>query len=119
MAPSRPRPSAKWCGSTASQNAQGVQGDQGARFLLDLRDLPVNSDGGLERAVDRSSVESPCIISPVSSRPSADLMAVETVVSKRKPPRSISPCVKDRKSTRLNSSHVATSYAVFCLKKKT
>src|SRR5690625_6716159 len=26
--------------------------------------------------------------------------------------------VKNRKSTRLNSSHVATSYAVFCLKKK-
>src|SRR5690625_4940232 len=25
----------------------------------------------------------------------------------------------DRKSTRLNSSHVATSYAVFCLKKQT
>src|SRR5690606_40551966 len=27
--------------------------------------------------------------------------------------------VKDRKSTRLNSSHVKISYAVFCLKKKT
>src|SRR5439155_9891916 len=27
--------------------------------------------------------------------------------------------VTDRKSTRLNSSHVAISYAVFCLKKKT
>src|SRR5690554_7506338 len=26
--------------------------------------------------------------------------------------------VTDRKSTRLNSSHVRTSYAVFCLKKK-
>src|SRR5690625_5772882 len=26
--------------------------------------------------------------------------------------------VSDRKSTRLNSSHVAISYAVFCLKKK-
>src|SRR5690625_5955445 len=26
--------------------------------------------------------------------------------------------LKDRKSTRLNSSHVAISYAVFCLKKK-
>src|SRR5690349_24087507 len=26
--------------------------------------------------------------------------------------------VKDRKSTRLNSSHVEISYAVFCLKKK-
>src|SRR5207253_5320070 len=27
-------------------------------------------------------------------------------------------CRRDRKSTRLNSSHVAISYAVFCLKKK-
>src|SRR5439155_22722102 len=27
-------------------------------------------------------------------------------------------CGQDRKSTRLNSSHVASSYAVFCLKKK-
>src|SRR5207249_9197534 len=26
--------------------------------------------------------------------------------------------LQDRKSTRLNSSHVSTSYAVFCLKKK-
>src|SRR5699024_11300707 len=28
-------------------------------------------------------------------------------------------CGEDRKSTRLNSSHVSISYAVFCLKKKT
>src|SRR5690625_6376596 len=28
------------------------------------------------------------------------------------------PIIIDRKSTRLNSSHVAISYAVFCLKKK-
>src|SRR5439155_25733349 len=28
------------------------------------------------------------------------------------------PRLRDRKSTRLNSSHVANSYAVFCLKKK-
>src|SRR5438477_5486535 len=27
-------------------------------------------------------------------------------------------CPEDRKSTRLNSSHMSTSYAVFCLKKK-
>src|SRR5439155_12370795 len=32
-------------------------------------------------------------------------------------PRDASPA-EDRKSTRLNSSHVAISYAVFCLKKK-
>src|SRR5690349_19531292 len=36
-------------------------------------------------------------------------------------PRSLSSvsAMKDRKSTRLNSSHVEISYAVFCLKKKT
>src|SRR2546426_5036193 len=28
------------------------------------------------------------------------------------------PCKRDRKSTRLNSSHLVISYAVFCLKKK-
>src|SRR5690554_7455833 len=32
--------------------------------------------------------------------------------------QSLSQNVKDRKSTRLNSSHVRISYAVFCLKKK-
>src|SRR5690242_20865848 len=29
-----------------------------------------------------------------------------------------SPIARDRKSTRLNSSHMSISYAVFCLKKK-
>src|SRR5262245_8211297 len=29
------------------------------------------------------------------------------------------PLLQDRKSTRLNSSHLGISYAVFCLKKKT
>src|SRR5699024_12340518 len=34
------------------------------------------------------------------------------------PKNTSSHAVKDRKSTRLNSSHVSISYAVFCLKKK-
>src|SRR3712207_9001417 len=32
--------------------------------------------------------------------------------------RLVEPLVRDRKSTRLNSSHANISYAVFCLKKK-
>src|SRR3712207_7967180 len=32
--------------------------------------------------------------------------------------RNITNIIKDRKSTRLNSSHANISYAVFCLKKK-
>src|SRR5437870_6414406 len=39
----------------------------------------------------------------------ADLMSIAIVVAID---------MRDRKSTRLNSSHVAISYAVFCLKKK-
>src|SRR5690242_20979571 len=34
-------------------------------------------------------------------------------------PRSLCFFAVDRKSTRLNSSHMSISYAVFCLKKKT
>src|SRR5690625_6725238 len=34
-------------------------------------------------------------------------------------PADLTISVRDRKSTRLNSSHVANSYAVYCLKKKT
>src|SRR5690348_17806526 len=34
------------------------------------------------------------------------------------PPRPRRPRARDRKSTRLNSSHPSISYAVFCLKKK-
>src|SRR5690606_41944440 len=36
----------------------------------------------------------------------------------RRQGRPVRPAVGDRKSTRLNSSHVKISYAVFCLKKK-
>src|SRR2546426_8454476 len=32
--------------------------------------------------------------------------------------RAVESCPGDRKSTRLNSSHLVISYAVFCLKKK-
>src|SRR5436309_10319811 len=37
---------------------------------------------------------------------------------RRRPGPGVARCSRDRKSTRLNSSHVKISYAVFCLKKK-
>src|SRR5690625_6087130 len=42
-----------------------------------------------------------------ASRPSSTTVA-----------KALAAAAQDRKSTRLNSSHVAISYAVFCLKKK-
>src|SRR5439155_25693283 len=50
------------------------------------------------------------------SRPCWRRRRLATLLSAARPLRSSSG---DRKSTRLNSSHVAISYAVFCLKKKT
>src|SRR5207253_9969682 len=44
---------------------------------------------------------------------------VDDAISTLQQEVSASPNDADRKSTRLNSSHVAISYAVFCLKKKT
>src|SRR5207253_8274878 len=39
-------------------------------------------------------------------------------IGRRPKARCAPSAARDRKSTRLNSSHVAISYAVFCLKKK-
>src|SRR5690554_7010829 len=41
-----------------------------------------------------------------------------TTLSAPRPRRGANTAAPDRKSTRLNSSHVRISYAVFCLKKK-
>src|SRR5256885_9061991 len=42
----------------------------------------------------------------------------EDVLTRRELPRLLDARRRDRKSTRLNSSHLVISYAVFCLKKK-
>src|SRR5258705_7801387 len=48
-----------------------------------------------------------------------DLSGRGDVVALEQPPRLVlGQAVGDRKSTRLNSSHLGISYAVFCLKKK-
>src|SRR5207253_10360069 len=59
------------------------------------------------------SVVHALLVTPLSSASSKKGDLVDAVISQ--------PLVElngDRKSTRLNSSHVAISYAVFCLKKK-
>src|SRR5204862_7850187 len=47
-------------------------------------------------------------------------LPVRDTIKRRAPGGGIAGCaaLEDRKSTRLNSSHVEISYAVFCLKKK-
>src|SRR5699024_11347598 len=49
---------------------------------------------------------------------SADDSELNNVTFKDEIPEGLELNEEDRKSTRLNSSHVSISYAVFCLKKK-
>src|SRR5690625_7010866 len=61
-----------------------------------------------------------CPCSPSTGRPGSEASSVNKyseISSSLKPP-SAKTVMADRKSTRLNSSHVAISYAVFCLKNK-
>src|SRR5262245_65976076 len=48
----------------------------------------------------------------------AHLVTGDDLVVAERAPRPLSVFLRDRKSTRLNSSHLGISYAVFCLKKK-
>src|SRR6266496_6549370 len=56
---------------------------------------------------------------PISPRPETSSTSALSVSSTRRATLVSSSFIRrDRKSTRLNSSHVEISYAVFCLKKK-
>src|SRR2546426_7070004 len=62
---------------------------------------------------------SPPAASPSGSAPSAPPAPGRGATRSSDAPRRSSPIAeRDRKSTRLNSSHLVISYAVFCLKKK-
>src|SRR2546421_4068441 len=54
------------------------------------------------------------LVSPLHEHRGRDLLIDDVVFRQQDPQRED----KDRKSTRLNSSHDQISYAVFCLKKK-
>src|SRR5690606_41356944 len=59
-----------------------------------------------------------CWGSPKSTILSAATETARVLASENCPASSTTRTSTDRKSTRLNSSHVKISYAVFCLKKK-
>src|SRR5688500_19581258 len=78
------------------------------RRSSDLPTLPIVGDG--EREPNDTYVEQLV----ASARAAVDEVVRRGVAE----PRRIAVGGQDRKSTRLNSSHLVISYAVFCLKKK-
>src|SRR5690625_1665200 len=102
----------------------GRQGDRGvSQFFLSMEDDLMRRFGSdnLKNMMDRLGMEDD---QPIESKMVS--RAVESAQKRvegnnfdaRKTILSYDDVLRDRKSTRLNSSHVAISYAVFCLKKK-
>src|SRR5690606_40113415 len=81
-------------------------------YTLSLHDaLPISRGTAPDRALRRQGFQVPSAVPGVlPGRPDG--------VSAVRGHRGSEAPVADRKSTRLNSSHVKISYAVFCLKKK-
>src|SRR5436309_11596292 len=64
-----------------------------------------------EHAVTKATLPNPLKVAPaIEGKPAAAIQS--------RPETPFANSAPDRKSTRLNSSHVKISYAVFCLKKK-
>src|SRR5690606_37184992 len=87
--------------------------DADAPMMLRLAKNPATPREGLMRLLERRVTAK--VRSYIASHPKAD----EVILSELAKDPALEVRQADRKSTRLNSSHVKISYAVFCLKKKT
>src|SRR5690625_2062349 len=103
-------------------SAEAISDLSSARALAEALNIPVKDTWGLgkiqielfeatvEERLEQPTfiTEYPTEVSPLARRSDDNPEVTERLFGDK----------RDRKSTRLNSSHVAISYAVFCLKKK-
>src|SRR5690606_39965643 len=85
--------------------------------ISDLVDVPLvlhGASGVPDEAIKRAISLGICKVNIDTNLRQAFVAAIVRVLSEK--PGEIDPRKLDRKSTRLNSSHVKISYAVFCLK---
>src|SRR5690625_6332275 len=104
----------RWCLRSATAERPLVWERYARRFYAPAKG-PEREGGEGSRSDDPE--EAPLgTLDPVDTDPLAPLLRNRVWTRYYRPLPHIG---EDRKSTRLNSSHVAISYAVFCLKKKT
>src|SRR5690554_7706994 len=124
MGPPGPNTSSKVSRSATSRSASVTGRPRSTREVTPCSRMP---QGTMPAKCERSGsrlIEMPCSVTQrrtltpmaaiLSSRPPSRTTQMPTRPSRRSP----LTWKRDRKSTRLNSSHVRISYAVFCLKKK-
>src|SRR5690554_5216494 len=93
------------------------------RYAIELQELAADFDSSRGVALLQADQQcaglcDPHAVEPVCCLGPADLIAFEQCVLVEQAVDLRQQCSADRKSTRLNSSHVRISYAVFYLKKK-
>src|SRR5437868_12070203 len=94
----------------------------GSLVHLDLPPFPTRRSSDLHRPAEApvatASDQSPPADPPPSDGQENSSTVFTYVIQPNDTLRELCLSLVDRKSTRLNSSHVSISYAVFCLKKK-
>src|SRR5690625_6906224 len=90
-----------------------VVGREDEGVELDLDDRAVAADGHADRGADDAGLGQRGIDDSLRTE-----VLLQTFGDAEDTAELADVLAEDRKSTRLNSSHVAISYAVFCLKKK-
>src|SRR5438067_9745211 len=99
-----------------SQSLINLLLESGVPSTEEAAELATNLNGGswVSQVLDSGKVEEQRFLSAIGNFFRVPIVSVDA----KKIERTTLSIALDRKSTRLNSSHVSTSYAVFCLKKK-
>src|SRR5437773_1353059 len=93
--------------------------------LGSYEDTPLEMAGAYTVFANRGVYVKPYLISSIRAQNGSEIYSYQPETRAALDPRvaylmvnMLEEVVRDRKSTRLNSSHITISYAVFCLKKK-
>src|SRR5262245_7840344 len=113
--PAQRRPLELQFPAVAAHRKQPTDECSPARLVPDRQSIDAVLNGPIGRECVRANIGRG--VAHVHQRPEVN-DAARTVTADRKSAIDLDGTIEDRKSTRLNSSHLGISYAVFCLKKK-
>src|SRR5690625_5900729 len=101
-----------------SENLRNTIQKEWEQFEEKREQLYKKAEEKAEKALQQAREEAEMIVDEIRQMKTETSLKEHEWIEAKKMLEEAKPNLSDRKSTRLNSSHVAISYAVFCLKKK-